>query len=210
MTASLIFLSHIHEEKELAISIKHAIEEEFSGFVDVFVSSDGTSVPAGANFLRRIEDRLIDCVAAIYLISPVSVRRNWVNFELGAVWVRNIMSLRTGSSEIPTISLCHSGIQPAALPLPLNNLNGILGGEAPQLESAFRSLQAAVGGRGTLKTDFFALARTIQAFEKKYTLVANINNLLNLLKADKTALIAKCEEWRLYYDGNTQWGAEWQ
>ena len=45
-----IFLSHIHEEKELAIIIKDAIEEEFSGFVEVFVSSDGMSLPSGSNF----------------------------------------------------------------------------------------------------------------------------------------------------------------
>ena len=47
-----IFLSHIHEEHELAGFIQEALEEEFSGFVNTFVSSDGASIPAGANFLR--------------------------------------------------------------------------------------------------------------------------------------------------------------
>jgi len=62
MSNHQIFLSHIHEEKELAILIKDAIEAEFSGFVEVFVSSDGTSIPAGSNFLKRIEDGLVNCI----------------------------------------------------------------------------------------------------------------------------------------------------
>lgn len=33
------FLSHIHEEKEMALLMKSAVESEFSGFVEVFVSS---------------------------------------------------------------------------------------------------------------------------------------------------------------------------
>ncbi|MFP9135476.1 hypothetical protein ACLKZ8_21145 [Shewanella algae] len=75
-----IFLSHIHEERDLALLIKEAIENEFSGFIEVFVSSDGMSIPAGSNFLKRIEDGLVNCIGAIYLISPISVKRNWINF----------------------------------------------------------------------------------------------------------------------------------
>ncbi|PTP70076.1 hypothetical protein CWO23_12785, partial [Vibrio splendidus] len=94
MNSHQLFLSHIHEERDLAVLIKTAIEEEFSGFVEVFVSSDGTSIPAGSNFLKRIEDGLVNCIGALYLISPVSVKRNWINFELGAVWIRNAISIR--------------------------------------------------------------------------------------------------------------------
>ncbi|MBF0888055.1 hypothetical protein [Gluconobacter cadivus] len=52
MTSKKIFLSHIHEEKELALLIKDNIVEAFAGFVEVFVSTDGVSIPAGSNFLR--------------------------------------------------------------------------------------------------------------------------------------------------------------
>lgn len=54
MSEKLIFLSHITEEKELAKIIKDAIEDEFSGFVEVFVSSDGNTIKAGQNFLNVI------------------------------------------------------------------------------------------------------------------------------------------------------------
>lgn len=194
MAEKLIFLSHIHEESALALLVKQALENEFSGFVDVFVSSDGTSIPAGSNFLKRIEDGLISCIGAVYLISPASVKRNWINFELGAVWVRNIMNLRDGKPEIPTLPVCHSGITLGGLPAPLNNLNGISANQASQLEFAFRSLQAAVGGRGALKTDFDALATQIIAFENQYTLGANLAKMVSLLGGDKHLLVKHCEQ----------------
>lgn len=194
MTNKLLFLSHIHEEQDLAVLIKEALEVEFAGFVDVFVSSDGTSIPAGSNFLKRIEDGLVGCIGAIYLISPASVKRNWVNFELGAVWVRNAINLRATLPEIPTLPVCHSGLTPNGLPAPLNNLNAIVGNQASQLEFAFRSLQAAVGGRGNLKTDFDALAAKIIKFEQQYTLGANLLKMLSLFGGDRRALVKHCEQ----------------
>ena len=194
MADKLIFLSHIHEESALARLVKQALENEFSGFVDVFVSSDGTSIPAGSNFLKRIEDGLVGCIGAIYLISPASVKRNWINFELGAVWVRNIMNTRDGKQEIPALPVCHSGLTPGGLPAPLNNLNGTAANQASQLEFAFRSLQTAVGGRGALKTDFDALATQIIAFEQQYTLGANLMKMLSLLGGDKRLLVQHCEQ----------------
>lgn len=174
----LLFLSHIHEEKDLAIQIKNALENEFSGFVDVFVSSDGVSIPAGANFLKRIEDGLVSCVGALYLLSPVSVKRPWINFELGAVWVRNAISIRGGGAEIPALPLCHSGLSLSDLPAPINNLNSIQANDASKLEFAFKSIQSAVGGRGSLRTDFDALAAGIIGFEKNYTFTSRFKNAI--------------------------------
>lgn len=178
----------------MALLIKDSLESEFSGFVDVFVSSDGTTIPAGSNFLKRVEDGLIDCVGAIYLLSPASVRRNWINFELGAVWVRNVASVRSGNSEIPTVPLCHSGMTPSALPLPLSNLNGVVANQASQLEFTFRSLQSAVGGKGSLKTDFDVLAAKIIDFERWYTVGANLKKLLSLLGAENRMIVEHCEQ----------------
>ncbi|MCC5965868.1 MAG: toll/interleukin-1 receptor domain-containing protein [Natronohydrobacter sp.] len=165
MADRVIFLSHIHEESALAILIKRALEEEFSGFVDVFVSSDSESNPTGYNFLRRIENTLVSCIGAIYLISPNSATRSWIHFELGAVWIRNCLHLREGKPEIPALPLCHSGMTPSNLPAPLNNLNSIVGNDPLKLEAAFKSIQKAVGGKGPLKTDFVQLAKSIGEFE---------------------------------------------
>ena len=184
-----IFLSHIHEEKELAILIKNAIEEEFSGFIEVFVSSDGSSIPAGSNFLKRIEDGLVNCIGAIYLISPVSVKRNWINFELGAVWIRNAISIREEKNEIPALPFCHSNMTPNSLPQPIGNLNAIISNQASQLEFAFRSLQTAVGGKGKLRADFDSLAQKIIDFERLYSLGDSLKSFLELFKGNTKQLI---------------------
>jgi hypothetical protein len=125
------------------------------------------TIPVGVNFLSRIERGLTECVGAIYLISPASVARSWINFELGAVWIRSVIDERRGRSGVPTIPICHSGCTPDKLPTPLNNLNAIPGTQPRQLERAFRSIQLAVGGRGMLKTDFSQLASKVAALEKE-------------------------------------------
>lgn len=195
--AELIFLSHIHEEKELAKIVQTAIESEFSGFVKVFVSSDGSTIPAGANFLKRIEDGLTDCIGGLYLISPKSVKRNWINFELGAVWIRNVLSLKNSDSEIPIIPFCHSGITPSKLPMPLTNLSAIEANNSAHLESAFKSIQKAVGGSGELKTDFDKLANDIINFERTYTIGDNLVSMFKTMRLNNEQIgqvIAECKK----------------
>lgn len=188
MSEKMIFLSHITEEKALAKIIKDAIEDEFSGFVSVFVSSDGETIKAGQNFLKVIEDGLVNCISAIYLISPASVKRNWISFELGAVWIRNALNLREGKDEVPALPFCHSGMSCNALPQPICNLNAIEANMASRLEFAFRSLQFAVGAKGKLRTDFDDLASKIIAFEKEYVLFDNLEKIFNVLQLSKADL----------------------
>jgi len=185
---SLIFLSHIHEEKDLALIIQNAIVEEFSGFVTVFVSSDGKTIPAGSNFLKRIEKGLVDCVGAIYLISPKSVKRNWINFELGAVWIRNHVNELNHGPEIPVIPICHSGIKPSQLPMPLTNLNSVISNDPVHLKMVFESIQKAVGGKGKLRTNFEELSNEILHFEEKYTIGDNLKDIFIALGITKSQI----------------------
>ncbi|EKT5677473.1 toll/interleukin-1 receptor domain-containing protein [Escherichia coli] len=188
MSEKLIFLSHITEEKELAKIIKDAIEDEFAGFVSVFVSSDGETIKAGQNFLKVIEDGLVNCIAAIYLISPNSVKRSWISFELGAVWIRNTLNQNAGLGDIPTLPFCHSGMVFKELPQPICNLNAIEANMASKLEFAFRSLQSAVGARGRLRTDFNELAAKVVDFERRYVLFDNLEKVFDILNLSKKAL----------------------
>ncbi|AJW44442.1 hypothetical protein TK49_06765 [Ralstonia mannitolilytica] len=169
-----------------------AIEREFGGFVTVFVSSDGgRSIPAGANFLTAIDDALVNCVAAIYLISPASQARPWINFELGAIWSRDAVNRRANNAPVPTIPLCHSGASPATLPQPLGSLNGVIAADAAQLKNAFRALQGALGVQnGSLHTDFTALANDIAEFERKYTVGDSLKQLFKLVRASDENLTA--------------------
>ncbi len=184
MSSKLIFLSHIHEESEMAVLIQQAIEAEFAGFVEVFVSSDGKTIPAGANFLKKIESGLADCVAGLFVVSPKSAPRSWINFELGSLWIRSVLSVRNGGNEVPCIPLCHSGMERSSLPTPLSHLNAIKANDSAQLERAFRSIQSAVGGRGPLRTDFDSLALMVSKLEGEYTLGDKWREFVRLCIAD--------------------------
>lgn len=46
----------------------------------------------------------------VILCSPESVARPWIQFEAGAAQIRGI----------PIIPICHSGLTPAQLPVPLS------------------------------------------------------------------------------------------
>lgn len=191
---SIVFLSHIHEEKEMALLLKNTIEDEFSGFVEVFVSSDGDSIPAGVNFLKRIEYGLLKCSAALYLISLRSIKRSWISFELGAVWIRSLQSVCGDNAEIPSIPLCHTGMTPEKLPPPLSNIDAVLATSSAGLTRVFRSIQTAVGARGRLKTDFDNLALAIQEHEREYIRYSYLFDLLSVFgKHNFKHVVSQCE-----------------
>lgn len=108
----IIFISHIKEESRLAIALKELLENAFLSFVEVFVSSDPTSLPLGDKWLKKIESSLKNCVIEIVIASPSSIARPWITFEAGAGWIR----------DIPVIPLCHSGLTADSLPTPLSSL----------------------------------------------------------------------------------------
>jgi hypothetical protein len=110
-----LFISHISEEGQVAERIKTALSRDFLGLVEVFVSSDTESIAAGEEWLRSVERALHDCKIFVVLCSPESIRRPWINFETGAAWMR----------DIPIIPVCHSGLLPHDLRMPLSLKQGI-------------------------------------------------------------------------------------
>ena len=110
-----LFISHISEEREVAESLKRVLGRDFLGLLEVFVSSDTESIAAGEEWLRSIEKALRDCAIFVILCSPESIRRPWINFETGAAWMR----------EIPIVPVCHSGLLPRDLRMPLSLKQGI-------------------------------------------------------------------------------------
>jgi hypothetical protein len=109
-----VFISHISEEHELAIRLKQRLEKDFLNQVAVFVSSDQESIQAGASWLDAVRSSLETSVLQIVLCSRASVIRPWINFEAGAAWLRGI----------PVVPLCHSGLGPDDLTMPLSALQG--------------------------------------------------------------------------------------
>ena len=158
MTKKIVFISHITEERELAIALKELIESSFLGMIDVFVSSDEHNISLGQKWLDNITTALKTCTIEIVLCSPKSILKPWINFEAGAGWIR----------DIPVIPLCHSGIEPEKLPLPLNLLQATKISELSGLKLVFPVLANAIGAK-TPNIDFSEFLEKVIILEKKYT-----------------------------------------
>src|SRR5947209_1191798 len=154
MQRPLVFISHIMEEKEIALALKRLVESTFLNMIEVFVSSDPTSIKLGRKWLDEITYALKHCSVEIILASPASVKRPWINFEGGSGWVR----------EIPVIPLCHSGMIPSKLPAPLGTLQAATATEEAELKLIFPVLADAVGC--TLpQIDFSEFVSVVEDFE---------------------------------------------
>jgi hypothetical protein len=116
-----LFVSHISEEAPVAKLLRESMSKDFIGLVEFFTSSDIGSINAGENWLVAVQKAIEDADGVIVLCSHASVHRPWVQFELGAAWMR----------QIPIYPVCHSGLSVADLPIPLSLRQGIeLGTEA--------------------------------------------------------------------------------
>lgn len=154
----IVFISHITEEKELALLFKSLVEQNFLGLLDVFVSSDENSIAMGQKWLNNITDSLKNCAIEIIICSPKSIQRPWINFEAGAGWIR----------DIPVIPICHSGIEPSQLPMPLNLLQAAKANEISSLKLVFPVLANALGAKCP-DIDFSEFVESVKEFESKYT-----------------------------------------
>jgi hypothetical protein len=155
MSKSIVFISHITEERKIAIAFKNLIETSFLRMIDVFVSSDDHSISLGQKWLDNITDALKNCSIEIILCSPKSVLRPWINFEAGAAWIRNI----------PVIPLCHSGMTPSSLPVPLNLLQAASASQISSLNLIFPVLARSIGSQ-VPKVNLSDFIKEVQEFEK--------------------------------------------
>lgn len=105
----LIFISHIHEHKQLGLAIKREIGNLLLSGVDFFVSSDRVSIVGGDRWLDQIEAALSNASIVLVICSQDSVHRPWVNFEAGGAWM----------AKKRVVPLCCGDLRPSDLPQPL-------------------------------------------------------------------------------------------
>jgi hypothetical protein len=120
--------------------------------LDVFVSSDTESIDAGEEWLKSIQRALQECLIVVILCSPESIRRPWVNFEAGAAWML----------EIPLIPVCHLGLLPRDLRMPLSLRQGIALGDPDGLRR-FYGRVAKILGSDIPTISFDKLAKKLTA-----------------------------------------------
>lgn len=164
MAKPTIFLSHITEEADLASAFRREIDSRFLGLVDVFQSSDPGSMPIGTNWLDNITRALRGCQAILLFCSPNSVKRPWINFECGAGWAR----------EIEVVPICHSGLRPVDLPIPISLLQGVEATNGPRLQLVFEMIANKLGS-AVPQIDQKLLVDQVDAFSRRYVTSLNID-----------------------------------
>ncbi|MGR9076244.1 toll/interleukin-1 receptor domain-containing protein [Rhizobium leguminosarum] len=180
MTKPTIFLSHITEEKGLATIFKKQIEDSFLGLVDVFVSSDAKSIPLGKNWLDQVTEGLRSCRAMLLLCSQASIRRTWINFEAGAAWAR----------AIEVAPICHSGLRPVDLPLPMSLLQGVEASDSARIEQVFQLIARQLGSAAP-SIDTAAFVAKVKAFEGPYSVEMRYAADAQALKQLNSGLVAQ-------------------
>lgn len=153
MPRIVAFLTHsAHSDAELAAAIRTAIHRDFSGAVDVFVSSDPDSLPAGIHWMDELTAKLRQCRIQILLLSAESLQRPWIHFEAGAGWARG---------DVTQVPLCHSGLAPSDLKPPLALLQaGRL--EDPQYLRSMYLRIAAEASQNVPEVDFGGLSQELR------------------------------------------------
>lgn len=83
----VIFLSHASDDKELAELLAEQIRVMFGrDTVKVFVSSEPDAIGAGDKWFPTILQQLEEATALVVLLTPNSIDRRWVWFEIGYFW----------------------------------------------------------------------------------------------------------------------------
>jgi hypothetical protein len=131
-----LFVSHSSADAELARGLQRELDQWFLGTVESFNSSERGSLAPGDPWLEEIESNLRSADALIALMTPAGLRSPWVNFEAGAVW------LREGSTVIPC---CAGQSRKGSLPPPYSYLQALDLDAAADIESLFELISKLCG-----------------------------------------------------------------
>ena len=113
MKKETIFFSHSSRDKEAMNYLKTIIEEKTGGTLNIFLSSDGESIPFGTNWVHSIEQGLNKAIIMYVFITPNSIKSEWIYFESGFVYSKNVRVIPIGF-----------GVDISELRPPLNLLQG--------------------------------------------------------------------------------------
>jgi len=167
----IIFVSHAAVDTEIASRFKSDVEKSFLGLCKLFVSSNLDSLQGGREWIQEIKQNLSEAKILIGLLSPVALSRPWVYTEFGAGWIRSI----------PTISICHSGLDKGQLPVPLSHFQALNLTDKVHLEHLYGQISQAIGCQRpdrSLEADVMAYVEITETHRKKRMLgewIAQIN-----------------------------------
>lgn len=114
MSKPKIFFSHSSKDKEILSRLKDLFVEKTGGTIEVFLSSDGQSIPFGKNWVHRVQEALEQTTLMVVFLTPNSLKSNWIYFETGFVYSKGVRVVPVG----------FIGTDLSLLPPPLSLLQG--------------------------------------------------------------------------------------
>ncbi len=113
MSKPTLFFSHSSKDKDAILLLKNKLEKATGGVLNIFMSSDGQSIPFGTNWIHKIEDGLQQAKIMFVFVTENSVSSGWIYFEAGFAYSKGIQVIPVG------IGIDVGGLNP-----PLNMLQG--------------------------------------------------------------------------------------
>lgn len=96
MDKPTIFFSHSSKDSAFIIPIKNKITEITGKTLNIFMSSDGQSIPFGNNWVHKIEEGLNNAQIMFVFITPNSIDSAWIYFEAGFAYSKSIEVVPVG------------------------------------------------------------------------------------------------------------------
>lgn len=91
-----IFFSHSSKDADCLARLKAAFENKTGATFEVFLSSDGQSIPFGRNWVHRVQEALENARLMIVFVTPSSLNSEWIFFETGYVYAKGIRVVPVG------------------------------------------------------------------------------------------------------------------
>lgn len=113
MDKPTIFFSHSSNDRDMIFPIKEKIDDITGKSLNIFMSSDGQSIPFGHNWVHKIEEGLKDSQIMFVFVTPNSINSAWIYFEAGYAYSKGIEVIPVGI-----------GVNIGQLKAPLNLLQG--------------------------------------------------------------------------------------
>ena len=162
MDKPTIFFSHSSRDKDTILPIKEKFCSITANVLDVFMSSDGQSIPFGNNWIHKIEEGLNKAQVMFVFVTPISVNSAWINFEAGFAYSKNIEVIPVGI-----------GISIGQLNPPLSLLQGF---DITSTDS-LNNFISIINRKFDLKFDF---AFTDDTYNEVFASLTDYNNHINI------------------------------
>lgn len=113
MEKPTIFFSHSSKDRDAILPIKEKLMKVTCGVIQIFMSSDGQSIPFGNNWVHKIEEGLNNAKIMFVFVTPTSIKSGWIYFEAGFAYSKGIDVIPVGI-----------GVDIGSIKPPLNLLQG--------------------------------------------------------------------------------------